>query len=90
MRVVGAENHYIRGPFLVEGMLYGLISSVITMILFYPMTLWAGANMTDFLGLNLHTYYISNFFQLFVITAVFGMILGVISSYSAVRAYLNK
>ncbi len=90
MRVVGAENHYIRGPFLVEGMLYGLISSVITMILFYPMTLWAGANMTDFLGLNLHTYYIANFFQLFVITAVFGMILGSISSYSAVRTYLKK
>lgn len=90
MRVVGAENHYIRGPFLVEGMLYGLISSVITMIIFYPMTLWAGANMTDFLGLNLHTYYIANFFQLFVITAVFGMILGIISSYSAVRAYLKK
>jgi cell division transport system permease protein len=90
MRVVGAENHYIRGPFLVEGMLYGLISSIITMILFYPMTLWAGANMTDFLGLNLHTYYIANFFQLFVITAVFGMILGIISSYSAVRAYLKK
>lgn len=90
MRVVGAENHYIRGPFLVEGMLYGLISSIITMILFYPMTLWAGANMTDFLGLNLHTYYIANFFQLFVITAVFGMILGIISSYSAVRTYLRK
>lgn len=90
MRVVGAENHYIRGPFLVEGMLYGLISSLITMILFYPMTLWAGANMTDFLGLNLHTYYIANFFQLFVITAVFGMILGIISSYWAVRTYLKK
>lgn len=90
MKVVGAENHYIRGPFLVEGMLYGLISSVITMILFYPMTLWAGANMTDFLGLNLHTYYIANFFQLFVITAVFGMILGIVSSYSAVRTYLKK
>ncbi len=90
MRVVGAENHYIRGPFLVEGMLYGIISSIITMILFYPMTLWAGANMTDFLGLNLHTYYIANFFQLFVITAVFGMILGIISSYSAVRTYLKK
>ncbi len=90
MRLVGAENHYIRGPFLVEGMLYGLISAFITMIIFYPMTLWVGANMTDFLGLNLHTYYIANFFQLFVITAVFGMILGIVSSHLAVRAYLKK
>ena len=90
MRLVGAENHYIRGPFLVEGIIYGLISAVITMLLFYPMTLWVGANMTTFLGLNLHTYYLANFFQLFVITAVFGMVLGAISSYLAVRAYLKK
>ncbi len=90
MRLVGAENHYIRGPFLVEGVLYGLISAVITMIIFYPMTLWVGANMTSFLGINLHTYYIANFFQLFVITGVFGMILGIVSSYLAVRAYLKR
>lgn len=90
MRLVGAENHYIRGPFLVEGMLYGIISSIITMILFYPMTLWVGANMTGFLGINLHDYYIANFFQLLVITAVFGMFLGVVSSYWAVRTYLKK
>lgn len=90
MRLVGAENHYIRGPFLVEGMLYGIISAIITMIIFYPMTLWVGANMTGFLGINLHTYYIANFFQLFVITGVFGMFLGVISSFWAVRTYLKK
>ncbi len=90
MRLVGAENHYIRGPFLVEGMIYGLISSVITMIIFYPMTLWVGANMTSFLGLNLHSYYLANFFQLFIIMAVVGMLLGVISSFLAVRAYLKK
>jgi cell division transport system permease protein len=90
MRLVGAENHYIRGPFLVEGMIYGVISSIITMILYYPMTLWVGANMTSFLGLNLHDYYISNFFELLIITSVFGMILGVISSYFAVRAYLKN
>lgn len=90
MRLVGAENHYIRGPFLVEGMIYGLISSVITMIIFYPITLWVGTNMTTFLGINMHTYYLSNFFQLFVVNAIFGMILGVISSYLAVRAYLKK
>lgn len=90
MRVVGAENHYIRGPFMVEGMLYGLVSAFITMLIFYPISLWLGANMTDFLGINLNTYYLANFFQLFVITAVFGMLLGVISSFLATRAYLKK
>jgi len=90
MRVVGAENHYIRGPFMIEGMIYGLVSAFITMLIFYPISLWLGANMSDFLGINLNTYYFSNFFQLFVITAVFGMLLGVVSSFLATRAYLKK
>ncbi len=90
MRVVGAENHYIRGPFMVEGMLYGLVSAFVTMLIFYPISLWLGANMTDFLGINLNTYYFSNFFQLFIITAVFGILLGMISSFLATRAYLKK
>jgi cell division transport system permease protein len=90
MRVVGAENHYIRGPFMIEGMIYGLVSAFITMLLFYPISLWLGANMTNFLGINLNTYYFSNFFQLLIINAVFGMLLGVISSFLATRAYLKK
>ncbi|MEZ4114155.1 MAG: permease-like cell division protein FtsX [Candidatus Paceibacterota bacterium] len=90
MRVVGAENHYIRGPFMIEGMIYGIVSAFITMVIFYPISLWLGANMSDFLGINLNTYYLSNFFQLFVITLVFGILLGVISSFLATRAYLKK
>ena len=46
MRLVGASKAYIRGPFMVEGVLYGLISSVITMGIFYPITLWLGSTMT--------------------------------------------
>ncbi|MDQ5952819.1 MAG: Cell division protein FtsX [Patescibacteria group bacterium] len=90
MRVVGAENHYIRGPFMVEGMIYGFISALITMIIFYPISLWLGANMTEFLGINLYTYYLSNFFQLLIITSISGMLLGVISSFLATRTYLKK
>jgi cell division transport system permease protein len=90
MRVVGAENHYIRGPFMVEGIIYGFVSALITMIIFYPISLWLGANMTDFLGINLNSYYLSNFFQLLVINVIFGMLLGVISSFLATRAYLKK
>jgi len=38
MRLVGAGKKYIRGPFFVEGILYGLISSGITMIIFWPIS----------------------------------------------------
>ena len=90
MRLVGASNIYIRGPFMVGGILYGLISSIITMGIFYPVTLWLGRNATNFLGgLNLFHYYAENFFQIFLIMFVSGSILGAISAYLAVRKYLN-
>lgn len=90
MRLVGAENRYIRGPFMVEGIIYGLLSCVITIILFFPITIWFGKNMTAFLGIDLFAYYTSNFFQIFLITFGSGVMLGAISSYLAIRKYLKK
>ena len=90
MRLVGAANRYIRGPFMIEGVIYGVISSILTMALFYPLTLWLGNNMTDFFGMNVFTYYTTNFFQIFAIVLVSGILLGSISSYLAIRRYLKR
>jgi hypothetical protein len=61
MRLVGASKIYVRGPFIVEGVIYGVIATIINMILFWPVTVYFGNNMTGFLGFNLYDYYISNF-----------------------------
>lgn len=90
MRLVGAENKYIRGPFIIEGIIYGLLATIITLILFLPITYWLGSNMTTFLGLNLFDYYLSNFFQIFIIIFISGIFLGSLSSILAIRKYLNK
>ena len=90
MRLVGASKMYVRGPFMIEGVIYGIVATIVTLILFLPITIWLGRNMTDFLGLNIYNYYISNFFQIFAIILLSGIILGGISSFLAVRKYLNK
>jgi cell division transport system permease protein len=90
MRFVGASNMHIRGPFMIEGAIYGVIATIITLVLFWPATAWLGRNMTSFLGINMYDYYISNFFQIFAIILGSGIILGVISSFLAIRKYLNK
>ncbi len=90
MRLVGAENKYIRGPFIVEGMIYGTIATVLTLLIYLPVTIWFGKRMTDFLGVNLFDYFASNFFQIFVLLIVSGLILGSLSSFLAVRKYLKK
>lgn len=90
MRLVGASKTRVRGPFLFEGFLYGAVSSLITIIIFWPASYWLGKNMTDFLGLNLYKYFTGNFLQIFGIILLVGVALGMLSSLVAIRRYLKK
>lgn len=90
MRLVGASKMRVRGPFMIEGAIYGVVATMITLVLFWPATYWLGSNMTNFLGLNIYNYYISNLFQIFVILLLSGVFLGMISSILAVRKYLDR
>lgn len=90
MRLVGASNRYIKGPFFVAGALYGFVSAIITLILFYPITLWLGSTTESFfVGFNVFRYYASNFPQFFLVLVISGVAIGSISSYLAVRKYLR-
>ncbi|MBX4210615.1 ABC transporter permease [Candidatus Parcubacteria bacterium] len=98
MRLVGASRQYIRGPFVITGIIYGILSSVITMTLFYPLTYWFGPLFYPFplfFGDNvsraqLFDYYVHNFGEIFVIVLAAGVLMGAISSYLAVRKYLKN
>ena len=90
MRLVGASTGYIRGPFFIAGAIYGFISAILTLILFYPETLWLGKTTEDFfVGLNIFHYYASNFGQTFLIIVLSGIAIGSVSSFLAVRKYLK-
>ena len=91
MRLVGAGNMYIRGPFVVAGALYGVVAALVAIGLFYPITLSIKQHTEDlFGGIDLFRYYISNFNQIFLIILISGIALGAVSSYLAVRRYLKK
>jgi len=89
MRLVGASKMRVRGPFMVEGAIYGIIATVVTLVIFWPVTVYLGNNMTNFLGLDIYNYYISNLFQILVIILLSGVLLGIISSFIAVKKYLK-
>jgi cell division transport system permease protein len=90
MRLVGATDTYIRGPFVFEGMMYGIISSIITLVVFYPLTLWLGPATQQFFGnINVFTYYTSHFGQIFLVVMAIGVFLGALSSFLAVKKYLR-
>ncbi len=90
MRLVGAENKHITGPYMIAGIIYGIIASVATMVIFVPITLWLGKNFSDFLGINAFNYFTGSFFQIFSIALLSGVLIGIISSYLAIRKYLKK
>ncbi len=90
MKLVGAGSKYIQGPFIVSGVLVGVAASILTTLLFIPISIWLGNNLTDFIGLNFFTYFKENFVQLFVIMLTTGVLLGSISSFFAITRYLRK
>lgn len=90
MRLVGASNWYIRGPFIIAGMIYGLLGSIIVSAIFYPATSWIGSATANFFGgINVHTFYTQNFLQIFFVILLIGLFLGAVSSFIAVRKYLE-
>jgi cell division transport system permease protein len=90
MRLVGANNTFVRGPFVVEGIMYGMVAAIVATALFYPATLWMKGATQDFYGgIDLFYYYIANLNQIFLVILGTGVALGAISSYLAVRRYLK-
>lgn len=91
MRLVGADNKYIRGPFMVEGILYGVSATVLTVLALIPVTLWFSSFAETFFGgIDLFAYYVTNLPQIVIILLVSGMLLGIISAFFATRRYLKK
>lgn len=90
MRLVGASARYIKGPFIIIGAIYGLVSSIITLFVFYPITYWLGPLTYNLgTGLNVFSYYLGNFMQITAIIISAGLVLGIISSYLAVQKYIK-
>jgi cell division transport system permease protein len=100
MKLVGATNTYIRGPFVVSGIMYGLIAGILTLILLAVGAYYSDAAILKFAGVEgandysvivnlFSTYFMANFGQIFVIIIGSGIVLGGVSSYMAVRRYLN-
>jgi len=90
MNIVGAGHWYVRGPFMVAGVLYGLVGGLIVLLLLYPITLSLGPSSERFFGsFNVFTYFIDAFPVLFLILIASGVGLGALSSYLAVRRYLH-
>lgn len=90
MRLVGASTTYIRGPFVVVGVIYGIVAGILTLILLLPITYWLGDTTENFfVGFNIFSYYLRHFLEFVFIIMASGICIGAISSALAIRKYLK-
>lgn len=91
LKLVGASNWYIRSPFLLEGMIYGMLGSIISWIIIYVLLLYSTPFLSSlFSGLPIQLPPGIIFMLIFFIGLITsGGFLGVIGSYLAVKRYLK-
>lgn len=94
MRLLGANTWYIRGPFVVETVLYGIIAGLVSValchILFSISSSAFGASSLGLLDIRFASDYFSSKFWSILATQVFiGILIGGVSSMVATRRYLK-
>lgn len=90
MRLVGASNALVRGPYIVHGVIAGAIAAAMSFVLAIPaihiISPYLSALIPSF---SLVRYFYTNGIFLLFYLLVFGIILGTVSSFLAIRRYLR-
>ena len=90
MRLVGGSNWHIKAPYLVEGGLYGVFAAVVTLVLFFPLVYLSSPKIEVLMpNASLTGYFVSNIFQYVFLIFSVGTLLGVVSSFIAIRRFLK-
>lgn len=94
MRLLGASTNYIRGPFIVESIIYGILAAV-TSVLIINAGFVASSNALQASSLGLldigyaNSYFDQHFLQLLTLQLAIGIVLGAVSATIATHRYLK-
>jgi cell division transport system permease protein len=94
MRLLGASTNYIRGPFVVESVIYGILSAIFSVLIvnsaFLASSSALQASSLGLLDINYaNQYFESHFLILLTLQIAIGIIIGAVSSVIATRRYLK-
>lgn len=90
MKLVGASNWFVRGPFIITGAMYGIVAAFLTLAFLLFGTWILGTQVSVvFAEINLFGYLLSNFLVVSLTLLSIGVGFGALSSYFAVRRYLK-
>ncbi len=94
MRLLGASTSYIRGPFVVESVIYGILSAVASILIINGIFVTASSSLqaTSFGLLDIsysQSYFENRYWQLLLVQLALGILIGAASSTIATRRYLK-
>lgn len=90
MRLIGASNWFIRGPFIVQAIIAGIFSAIIAIFIFSISCFFLSPTIEVFIGdFNIFQYFIDNFVLIASIQLIVGIGLSSLSSIFAIRKYLK-
>lgn len=94
MRLLGASTWYIRGPFVAETVMYGIVAAILSVTLvnlvFVLSSSALDASSLGLLDIKFANEYFADYFWIILgIQLLIGMLIGALSSYIATRRYLK-
>lgn len=90
MRLLSATNWYIRWPFLLEGMFYGVMGAFFGWLFMFGMTLYAKPFLLGFMrDIPLVTLNPGFLLMLLGVEILLAILLGIVASFTAVLRYLK-
>jgi cell division transport system permease protein len=94
MRLLGANTWYIRGPFVVETIIYGILSAIVSVVLIKALFMMARsalqASSLGLLDINYSAQYFSaHWWQFLLLQLALGILIGAASSVIAAQRYLK-
>lgn len=90
MRLIGASSWYIRWPFIIEGVVYGIVGAIIGWGIATGVLLYATPFLESFLkGIPVLPVSIEQLLMLLGLESILAILLGMISSFLAVFRYLK-
>jgi cell division transport system permease protein len=93
MRLVGANDLFIRVPFVIEGLLYGVIATFLSLGTVWLSLVVIAPRVQHYLGVatseNMMAFFFNHFWLMLFLELIVGMIIGICCSLISIKKHLK-